>query len=443
LGNTVISRINHEEALAKTANVSDYVTDQIVDAGLDSTVIAEAGKDVLIELARSRQEQLRSIIKVESDYISALSELEAEYIQLAIAIDEYEEYLGVLILWKPSRQRLWKLDPRALPAEIKDVVGKLRGTRATIEPTAVVLLLFAGILFITRRRMRDAQLVRNSQTQRPRSDSIRFTIVALLLTVLRALPATLLILAIGTLFSWDSTSATATLPTAINFIATVLFVLTFTRTLCDENGVGRAHFGWRSNACELWFEDASWLILWWLPIAALAAIIFMLADATAAVGRFMLLLAIGVLIGHLVSKFRRGMRVSEWRWSIVTINRLRLMFFAILILLAAGVFWGLRYSVGVITASLLTTICIGVGLLLLHSLLMRWLQVVRRRLRFAELRSLRSKKPSGEIDTIEEDRVGLLEISGATTQLLNMLTMLVSVVALLYINGHEHGKHVK
>lgn len=433
LGNTVISRINHEEALAESADVSAYIAGRIDDAGLDSATIAEASRDVLVELARSRREQLRRIIEVESDYISALSELEADYTQLTTTIDDYEEYLGVLILWKPSRQRLWKLDPRALPAEIKDVIGKLRETRATIEPTAVVLLLFAGILFIMRRRMRDAQLVRNSQTQRPRSDSIRFTIVALLLTVLRTLPATLLILAIGTLFSWDSTSATATLPTAINFIAAVLFVLTFTRTLCDENEVGRAHFGWRSNSCERWFEDASWLIRWWLPIAAVVAIVFMLADATAAIGRLTLLLAIGVLIGRLVSNIRRGMQVSEWRWSIVTTNRLRLMFVALLIILSAGVFWGLRYSVGVITESLLTTVCIVIGLVLVHGLLMRWLQVVHRRLRFAELRSLRSKKASGEIDTIEEDRVGLLEISGATTQLLHVLTMVATVVALLYI----------
>ncbi len=170
LGNTVISRINHEKALAESADVSAYIAGRIDDAGLDPVTIAEASRDVLVELARSRREQLRRIIEVESDYISALSELEADYTQLTNTIDDYEKYLGVLILWKPSRQRLWQLDPRVLPAEIKDVIGKLRETRATIEPTAVVLLLFAGILFITRRRMRDAQLVRNSQTQRPRSD---------------------------------------------------------------------------------------------------------------------------------------------------------------------------------------------------------------------------------------------------------------------------------
>ncbi len=433
LGDTVISHIHHEEALAEIANVSGYITGRIRDAGLDPATIAEASRDVLVELARSRREQLRRIIEVESDYIFALSELEADHSQLTTTIDEYEKYLGVLILWKPSRQRLWKFNPRALPAEISSVMGKLRESDTTIEPTFVILLLFASTLFITRRRMWDAQLVQNTPILRPRSDSIRFTLVALFLSGLRALPATLLIVAIGTLFSRDTTSATASLSTAPNFIAVVLFVLIFTRTLCDENEVARAHFGWRSNACDQWLEDASWLIRWWLPIAALAAIVFMLADDTAAVGRLTLLLAIGVLIGRLVSNCRRGARVNEWRWSIVTVNRLRLMFVAILILLAAGVFWGLRYSVGIISISLLATVCIGAGLLLVHSLLMRWLRVVHRRLRFAELWSARTKKATGEIDAIEEDQTGLLEISEATTRLLHVLTMVVTVVALLYI----------
>jgi potassium efflux system protein len=433
LGDTVISHIHHEEALAEIVNVSGYITGRIRDAGLVGATIAEASRDVLVELVRFRREHLRRIIEVESDYIFALSELEADHSQLTTITEEYEKYLGVLILWTPSRQRLWKLNPRALPDEIRDVMGKLRESRTTIEPTFVVLLLFASILFIARRRMWDVQLVQNSRILRPRSDSIRFTFLALFLTGLRVLPATLLIVAIGALFSRDSTLTMASLTTAINFLAVVLFTLIFTRTLCDENGVARAHFGWSSNLCDQWLEDASWLIRWWLPIAALAAIVFMLANATAAAGRLTLLLAIGVLIGRLVSNIRRGMRVSEWRWSIVTANRLRLVFVAVLILLAAGVFWGLRYSVGIITNSLLTTVCIGLGLLLVHSLLMRWLRVVNRRLRFAELQNLKTKKATSEIDTIEEDQIGLLEISEATTRLLHVVTMVATVVAMLYI----------
>ncbi len=250
LGDTVISRINHEEALAEIANVSGYIAGRIRDADLDSATIAEASREALVNLARSRREQLQRIIEVESDYISALSELEADYSQLTNTIEEYEAYIGVLILWKPSRQRLWNLNLRALPAEVSSVVGEFRESRTTITPSFIAALFFASILYIPRRRMWDAQLVQNTRILRPRDDSIRFTFVALFLTGLRALPATLLVVAIGTLFSRDSTLTMANLTTAFNFLAIVLFTLIFTRTLCEENGVARAHFGWSSNACD-------------------------------------------------------------------------------------------------------------------------------------------------------------------------------------------------
>jgi len=433
LGDTVINRINHEEALAETANVSAYITGRIEDAGLDPATILEQARDVLVELARSRREQLRSIIAVESDYIFVLSELETDYTQLTTAIEEYEEYLGVLILWKPSRQRIWNLNLRALPAEVSSVIGNFREIRFGTTPSFFAALLFASILYISRRRIWNAQRVQNARILQPEGDSIRFTFVALFLTGLRSLPAALLIVAIGALISQDSTLAAANLSTAIDFIAVLLFVLILTRNLCEEFGVARAHFEWASNACSLWIEDIGWLIRWWFPIAAFAAILFMLADSTAAVGRLILLSAIGVLIGRLISNCRRGTRVSEWRWSIVTANRLRVMIIGILLLLAAGVFWGLRYSVGVITYSLLTSICIGVVLVLVHNLLMRWLRVVHRRLRLKDLRRAGTEKAKGEISSVEVDQAELLEISVETTQLLHLVTMVITIAVMLTI----------
>ncbi len=262
LGDTVISRINHEEALAETADVYDYISGRIADADLDPTAIEEASRDVLVELARSRREELRRLVAVESDYMFALSELEVDYSRLTTAIDEYEEYLGVLILWKPSRQHLWKLNPRELPAEVSSVVREFREIRPAIIPSFIAALFLASILTISRRRMWDAQLAQNTRILRPRDDSIRFTFVALFLTGLRALPATLLVVAISTLFSRDSALTMSNLTTAIYFLAIVLFTLILTRTLCEENGVARAHWGWRSNACDQWLEDASWLIRW-------------------------------------------------------------------------------------------------------------------------------------------------------------------------------------
>ena len=193
------------------------------------------------------------------------------------------------------------------------------------------------------------------------------------------------------------------------------------------------HFEWDLEVCDRWLIDIVWLIRWWLPVAALAAIVFMLAPATAAIGRILLLFSIGILIGRILSNYRRGMRADEWRWSVITANRLRLMYVAMLLLLATGVFWGLRYSVGIITSRLLNTVCVVLLLAIIHSVLVRWLCVVQRRLRFEELRAARAEKSAKDSETIEEDEAGLLEISEDTMELLGAIAVGLTVVAMLYI----------
>jgi potassium efflux system protein len=110
-----------------------------------------------------------------------------------------------------------------------------------------------------------------------------------------------------------------------------------------------------------------------------------------------------------------------------------LLAIAVLLLLVAGVFWGQRYSVGLITLSLLNTFCIAVVLVLTQSLLTRWLRVVQRRLQFKNTRSADAKKATGEISSIEVDQAELLEISEETTQLLHVVTLVITIVAIVTI----------
>jgi len=334
VGDSVITRIDHEEALGEIANLSGFVTNQLASAGLDPTLISDSSSKSLIVLTRSRRDQLRRIIEVESNYIYALSELEADYSELTTTIDEYEEYLSVLILWKPSRLRLWDLNLRELPDEVENVVTDIREIRLEFQPVSIVLAVFAIILIVLRVRIKNAQYECNARIRRPQSDSIRYSFVALFMTGLRALPPTLLILTIGGLYLQDPQSVASDLFTAFNFIANMLFILLFIRILCEEEGVARVHFGWNPKMCDNWRNDIIWLLRWWLPAATLAAIVFMTAGDGAAIGRLTLLLAIVILIARIFSNYRRGIRYDEWRWSVITANRLRLVHVAMLVLLA-------------------------------------------------------------------------------------------------------------
>ena len=81
VGDTVISRINHEQAAAEYIDSSAYVAELITAEGLKPDKIPVSATNTLIELARAKRELLRRIIAIESDYIHALSELDAGHIR--------------------------------------------------------------------------------------------------------------------------------------------------------------------------------------------------------------------------------------------------------------------------------------------------------------------------------------------------------------------------
>lgn len=433
VGDTVISRINHEKEEAQLIRASSYVADQIKAAGLAPGTIAEANRDKLIELARSKRELLKRMIAVESDYIGALSALEAGHARQKALIDEYAQYLGELILWIPSRQLLWKSNLAEIPAELARLWDALKELRITTHPSFLVGLLIAAILAYARRGLRQTQHAQNSRILRPRDDSIRFTLFAVILTGLRASPAPLLVFAGGKLFSQGTSPAAAALSNTLDGLTVVLFSLAFMRTLCEESGVASTHFGWRSQMCDRVSTETSWLIRWWLPVATLASFLFMMDDETILLGRLTLLFALFLLVGHLVDYTRRDWQVRGRRCLSTNETRLRMVLVALLIVVMAGIVWGLRYSVSIVTSRLVITLWMGLGLLILHDLLIRWLSVARRRLRLAELLTAREEHAAGETGTAVEDQADLVTIGAETTQLLQAATVLAALVALLYI----------
>ena len=433
VGDTVISRINHEKEQARLISASRYIAAQIEAAGLAPRSISEADESTLVELARSKRELLRRMISVESNYIDALSEFKAGRARQERLVDEYEEYLGGLVLWIPSRQLLWKSDLAEIPAEFGRLWSALKELGISNRALFLVGLLIAAALVYFREGLREIQHAQNSRISKPREDSVRFTLFAVLLTGLRALPVPLLVFAIALLFSQDTSPAAAALSNTLGGVAAVLFSLAFVRALCEESGVARMHFDWRPQVCDRLCTGTNWLIRWWIPIAALASFLFMMNDETILLGRLTLLLALLLLAGHIVDDIRRDWQIHGRQCLSTNQNRVRLMLVAFLVLVMAGIAWGLRYSVSIVTSRLLVTLWVGLSLLILHDLLIRWLSVTRRRLRLAELLAHRKEQAAGESGIESEEQVDLITIGTETKQLLRAAATLAALVALLYI----------
>jgi potassium efflux system protein len=114
--------------------------------------------------------------------------------------------------------------------------------------------------------------------------------------------------------------------------------------------------------------------------------------------------------------------------------RLRLVLIACLIAVIVGVFWGLRYSVSIVTSRLVATLWIGFGLLIVHNLLLRWLYLMRLRLYHAERLVADTEQSIGEVrSVVAEEEANLVNIGAETRRLLNTTTVSAAVVALLYL----------
>jgi len=435
IGDTVISRIGHEEDLALLASVKDFLVGKIEDANLDSESILVADRRVLVELALPIRAALTQLIAVESRYIEALNELDGRYRRLSNLINEYESFLSGFILWIPSHPSVLKIDLRGIPSQINALARSLLGVRINeFGPGTMIGFVAFGILLLARKRIRSALVLLGSKIIRPREDSIIYTIAALLLTLLLALPLPILVLTFGSLFAEAEGVAANSLSHTFYNVVLVISLLSLLSKLCSETGVGRVHFSWNEVNCRLAKNEADWIVRWWLPVVAFALFVLgMELDAVdAALGRVLMLLGLLLLGLRVYAGLTRDPDSPEHRPSGTFGNRVR---WGMLILLSIFLFWASKghvFTVNLMLYGIVASTWIGLALLLLRSLLMRWLQVAHRRLRLAKLIAVRGTD-DGERSVEEEDQATLSELSTDTSELLDAGVVVLGIIALFYL----------
>jgi potassium efflux system protein len=103
--------------------------------------------------------------------------------------------------------------------------------------------------------------------------------------------------------------------------------------------------------------------------------------------------------------------------------------------LTVAVVYGQVFSVMVMAACLANSAYVGIFLLLVHALLMRWVKVTRWRLRLKELEAEKGARATATEDSgsVEEQVADVGHVSAATVQLVSVATVVVAAVAALYI----------
>ncbi|MCB1687429.1 MAG: mechanosensitive ion channel [Halioglobus sp.] len=436
VGDSVVSRIHHEESVADMVSATAYLDTTMRDAGLNPTRLSHAERETLLTILLAKRELLRSIISIESDVIDMLSELQVNYEEYEGTIAEYKRFLDPLVLWLPSGSRLWKAEFSDLPEELEVLLEAGKSVELALQPRFFGFIVLALVLLLLKSRLRDYQHRQNDLISRPRDSSIHFTALALGATALRALPIALLVAALASLTSTDKHILSVALTIVLYSVAAWLFTAKLLGILCENDGVARKHFQWREQLCDRLRLESQWFLRWLLPALAVSAVLYRLHGTVPLLGRLAMLAITLWTALHIARALTRAAKAggrevlanSNFRFELI----LALFFFAA----AAGVVFGLRLSVIFVINTVLDTLQAGIALAIAYSFLLRWLKVERRRLRFEELlraRGAQSEQPLSEMGVVEEAKENLADLGEETKQLLNAAAIVVALSMLYFL----------
>ena len=440
---------------ALTADHPDAQTDQI-----------RAGLRQLLETRRALTDKALAGLQ---DYIGKQGELNDAAEQLIQTAEAYDAFLAEHLLWIRNARPISLDTLSALPGAVawtfsrqgwSEVVEVLRyeflHSALAWLGLVVVIVLFARQAAIKRAILASAEPLR-----RVRTDRFIYTLEAIGLTWVAALPLPLACLLLGRELagSIETTAFTRAVGFALTQVALAFYFLRAFRLTCIPGGVADRHFRWESDVLVKIRQNLRWFTPYILMISLVAYIIYQSHEIAHAesLGRLTLIagtIGTAVFLGRLLHPgsgvFARNLSAHPGNWA----NRLRNLWYPSVVgaPLALGILaaLGYIYTAGTLFESLVESAWLALALVLLHQVIVRWLVYTRRRLAFqaamerqtakrtlAEAASAKAAPRDGEAPSAaaaaEEPEVNLASLDEQTRKLLSATVFMLTILGLWLI----------
>ncbi|MCG8003735.1 MAG: mechanosensitive ion channel [Candidatus Thiodiazotropha lotti] len=392
-----------EEQLLAQSSLTEHVEQvtQPLAEGLSEANADKLRKQVF-SLLGARREALNELQKIYGRYITQLTSLDQAERQLLEVSESYVDYINDQLIWISSGDLFDFLDLNQLKTGLTRLLSPQEWLQTGSEitqaakqrPGLSMSLLAVLMVIVWKQRNVTLQLpLLAKSTRKIRTDSIRLTLWALLLTLAKIgiLPG--IMISLGILLK--------TLPTATPFslvVATSLVTVGITLTaalllyqLCLPDGIGIRHLRWNSQICSALTKELRWLI----PVAIPLRFIVTLSEGdylsvdTQNIGR-LAIIALMVITLFFVHRLLNKKGLLFQTWQRINPNailvQLQFLWFPLLLLIGLGI--AIAGSIGYLNLSirllklLELTFWFFVGLFILKELLLRYLFIAERRLRY-------------------------------------------------------------
>ncbi|MCG8049625.1 MAG: mechanosensitive ion channel [Candidatus Thiodiazotropha endolucinida] len=392
-----------EEQLLAQGSLTEYVEQvtQPLTEGVSEEKADELRKQAF-SLLGARREALNELQKIYGRYITQLTSLDQAERQLLEVSESYVDYIDDQLIWISSGDLFDFLDFNQLKTGVVRLISPQEWLQTGSEitqaakqrPGLSMSLLALLMVIIWKQRNVTLQLPQFAKsTRKIRTDSIRLTLWALLLTLAKIgiLPG--IMISLGILLK--------TLPTASPFslvVATSLVNVGITLTaalllyqLCLPDGIGTRHLRWNRQICTALAKELRWLI----PVAIPLRFVVTLSEGdylsvdTQYIGRLAIIVMMVttlIFVHRLLNK--EGLLFQTWQRISpnAILVQLQFLWFPVLLLIGLGI--AIAGSIGYLNLSVRLlklvelTFWFFVGLFILKELLLRYLFIAERRLRY-------------------------------------------------------------
>jgi potassium efflux system protein len=396
-------QIELEELLLERGSISDHVeaiTQTIAD-GLTKQQTQEL-REQAFSLAGARREALNELQKTYGRYIGQLTSLDLAERQLVELSESYIAYINDQLIWISSASMFQFFDPVRIAegllwlisADHWQAFGRdlLNSSRYNIHFTFALLAIFIVVVWKQRYvRLQIPTLAR--ATRKISTDSIRLTFKALLYTLIKIIALPLLMIGIGLLLKSQPTATAFTLAMASSLIIVgiTLTAALLLYQLCLPDGIGSRHLRWNSKICQSLTHELRWAIPAGAPLRLLISLGS--SESLPAEARVLssaatiILMVIFIIFTYRLLR-KQGALMAAWSSlkSNALLLQLHFLWFPLLILVGVGLIFTTISGYMTLSLRLLdhveSTIWFFISLFILREILLRYLYIAERRLRY-------------------------------------------------------------
>ncbi|WP_295458902.1 mechanosensitive ion channel domain-containing protein [uncultured Thiodictyon sp.] len=425
---------------------------------------AAQGDEVRDEL-RDLLEQRRSLIDKAllgiDAYIRKQVELNDAAEGLIQTATDYDDFLAQHLLWVRTAGPLSPGALSTLPEALAWVLSKA-GWSEVVQvlryellrsPVSWVGLLVVIVLSWKQAAIKRAILATAEPLRRVRTDRFSYTLEAIGLTALAALPLSLACLVVGRelAVSIEATDFTRTLGTALTKVSLGLYFLRAFRTTCIPGGVADRHFRWEGQV----LVQIRTNLRWYTPYVVLTALVAYSAYRGQEAGHIEVLGRLASIAAMFGTAAFLGLLLHPRTGVLATMladqprgwaNRLRNLWYPTIVgvplALAVLAMLGYIYTAGTLFASLVEAAWLALGLVLVQQVIVRWLVYARRRLALQAAlerqaaRRAQANAADDEVDPappVDEPEADLANLDERTRKLLHASIFMLAILGLWLI----------